>query len=280
MKVQNSFFATTICLFLISFFSSTPVQSQNLYDREHSQQFATFLFQSGQYDLAAREYERITLLNESLHPPKNLFVAYRLANKVDIGLKRVDYFYPGLESLPRDVYLESGKMLLITERFEQYSTITASQTTLSPSEKGVFGNIRSIYDPSFEVDLSSIQMLGIENPNVIQIYQVLEDYGQEKFKSPLVAGLLSGVIPGSGKLYAGDWKNAIFSLLFVGINTYQSYRGFSRNGINSAQGWIFGGIGFGYYVGNIYGATWTAKRKNQQIRDEYKKKMDLYYFSM
>jgi len=259
---------------------ATLSYSQNLYDLERSEQFATFLFQSSQYDLAAREYERIAILNDNKTVSKNLFVSYRLSNQYKMGLNRIEYFFPDYNGLTKEMYLETGKLLLLSNSFNQYTSVTSKQTHLIPAERRLFGNIRAIYDPSYRIDLSDLHNSDFNETSLAYIYEALTAFEKESFKSPPLAGALSAVVPGLGRIYAGDWKNAIFSLLFVGINSYQSYRGFSRNGWSSAQGWIFGGIGLGFYAGNIYGSATAAKRKNQQIRDGYKKKMDLYYFSM
>ncbi len=47
-----------LILVLISLFS----KGQNLYDLEHSRQYANYLFQNQEYELAAKEYDRITFL--------------------------------------------------------------------------------------------------------------------------------------------------------------------------------------------------------------------------
>src|SRR5690606_34905714 len=80
-----------------------------------------------------------------------------------------------------------------------------------------------------------------------------------KRKSPAVAGIMSAVIPGSGRVYARDYKDGLISLLFIGGTAFQSYRRFHDKGIKSVGGWIYGGISFGFYVANIYGSVQSAK---------------------
>jgi hypothetical protein len=84
------------------------------------------------------------------------------------------------------------------------------------------------------------------------------------YRKPWVAASLSAVVPGAGKVYAGQWKDGLFSLLFVAINGYQSYRGFHQKGLQSARGWIFGGLALGFYTGNVYGSAQTVKRYNRK----------------
>lgn len=91
-----------------------------------------------------------------------------------------------------------------------------------------------------------------------------------KRKSPVLAGALSAIFPGAGKVYAGRWKDGIVSFLFVGANAYSAYRGFKNGGINSPYGWIFGSLSAGFYFGNIYGATKAAKGHNASLESKIK----------
>jgi len=80
----------------------------------------------------------------------------------------------------------------------------------------------------------------------------------------LLAGVMSGIIPGSGKFYARDWKNGLISLVFIGVLGYQSYYGFNQKGLESGLGWVYGTLGFGFYIGNVVGSVSSANRYNAQ----------------
>jgi len=94
---------------------------------------------------------------------------------------------------------------------------------------------------------------------------------ESKRKSKTLAGLMSAIVPSSGRFYARDYKDAIFSLVFIGGTAFQSYKRFNKSGINSAGGWIYGGISFGFYLGNIWGSVKAADRYNEK---NYKKVYD------
>ena len=83
------------------------------------------------------------------------------------------------------------------------------------------------------------------------------------------------VIPGLGKVYAGDWKDGVVSALIVGSMGYESYVGFHARGTRSVFGWIFAGLTVGFYGGNIYGSYKSAQRYNlrmdNEIHDEVEK---------
>jgi hypothetical protein len=87
---------------------------------------------------------------------------------------------------------------------------------------------------------------------------------QQKLKKPWLATALSVPVPGLGKVYSGEWKDGIISLLFVGVNAWQAVRRFDKEGTDTFWGWIHGGFALGFYSGNIYGAHKAARRYNQK----------------
>ena len=86
-----------------------------------------------------------------------------------------------------------------------------------------------------------------------------------KNKSPFVAGLMSAVLPGSGKWYAGkkgQGLSSFFTVLVLGLLTHEAY---TNGGIKSV-----GCIGYGsllslFYVGNIWGSVATVKTSNKEF---------------
>jgi|WetSurMetagenome_2_1015567.scaffolds.fasta_scaffold11940_3 hypothetical protein len=87
-----------------------------------------------------------------------------------------------------------------------------------------------------------------------------------KLKSPLTAGFLSTLLPGSGKLYARRGWDGLYSLLIVGSLAWQSYEGYRKDGPVSVRCLLFGGLGAVFYVGNIYGSTIAARNYNESKR--------------
>ena len=102
---------------------------------------------------------------------------------------------------------------------------------------------------------------------------------ETKRKSPALAGIMSAVIPGTGRFYSKDWKDGIVSMFFAGAMGFQAYRGFSKSSIKSTRGWIYGGIGFGFYLGNIYGSVQSAKFYNKKSRQGIKNSIDKLFNS-
>ena len=78
-------------------------------------------------------------------------------------------------------------------------------------------------------------------------------------KSPLLAGTLSALLPGAGKIYAGKPRQGItsfFPIAFLGVQTWEGYR---HKGFDSPRFWVFGSLFSIFYIGNIYGSAITVR---------------------
>jgi|GEM_PF-1076189 len=90
-------------------------------------------------------------------------------------------------------------------------------------------------------------------------------------KSPVVSGVLSTVIPGAGRIYLGRTGEGFFSFLTIGILTYNSYNGFTEDGIRSIYGWVNALPALALYLGNVYGSITGAYIYNEtQVQQIYK----------
>ena len=89
-------------------------------------------------------------------------------------------------------------------------------------------------------------------------------------KSGFVAGLLSAVLPGSGKIYAGKPHEAINGFLPVALNLLQAGEGYYHKQFESPHFYFFSAVGSVFYASNIVGSVRAAKRKNQEFSDRVK----------
>jgi hypothetical protein len=88
-----------------------------------------------------------------------------------------------------------------------------------------------------------------------------------KKKSPLVAGLLSAIVPGTGKIYAGKTYQGIASMLPMAALALLTNESYHKGGPRSAEFYIFGSMLTVFYVGNIWGSVFAVKIN----RDEQEK---------
>jgi hypothetical protein len=88
-------------------------------------------------------------------------------------------------------------------------------------------------------------------------------------RSPFLAGVLSTIVPGAGRLYTGRLGDALTSLFTVTLTGWQAYDGFRRDGLSSVKGWTLGTLSGIFYVGNIYGSVISARVYNRHVADEF-----------
>lgn len=106
---------------------------------------------------------------------------------------------------------------------------------------------------------SNIKELKEEQLNLIQYGQI---HKKNKRKSPFVAGTLSAIIPGLGKVYAGNTAQGLAAFLRVGILgaiTAENYFLKGNREIRDPQTIFFAGLFTAFYIGNIWGSALSVQ---------------------
>lgn len=109
------------------------------------------------------------------------------------------------------------------------------------------------------------QNIALINQQISTLNKICDEQVKHRPKSPVLAGIMSGVVPGSGKIYVGKTGEGIASLITnvgFGLITWENYR---KLGINNFKTIFFGGIFAANYISNIYGTVVSVKI----IEDEY-----------
>jgi tetratricopeptide (TPR) repeat protein len=107
--------------------------------------------------------------------------------------------------------------------------------------------------------------------NVREAITLLNQKGELPQKSPLLAGFMSALIPGSGHIYAGHYGDGITSLFLNGLFIAGTVVAIRQE--NYAVSGIVGVIGLPFYFGNIYGAANAATKWNLAVRMDLQGKM-------
>jgi len=246
-------------------------KSQDLYDLQNSKNFASYLLRTRQYSLAAQEFERIVFMSPSDTTAKlELLKSYRLSNQYSIGLSRIEDLFPGnLFDLPKSFTNEYMKLLLLNKDFPiALNLLNTSKALTLENRKDYQLKVLLLDNKWEEASEFSINNPGINTSQWRQMKSLIREKQKLKYKSPFLAAGFSAIIPGTGKIYTGNWKDGLFSLLFVGTSAWQSYRGFKKNGVESIYGWIFGIFTIGYYGGNVYGSWKAAKNYNSNLNHD------------
>jgi tetratricopeptide (TPR) repeat protein len=125
-----------------------------------------------------------------------------------------------------------------------------------------------------QVNLSSFEewfnKIDIGHSNIIDSYNRLLNISVEmknhRSKSPFVAGLMSGIIPGSGKFYAGK-KGGAISTVGLGLITWENYR---KSGLSSFKTIAFGSVFAVTYIANIYGSVFAVRILETEYKENVK----------
>lgn len=89
-------------------------------------------------------------------------------------------------------------------------------------------------------------------------------------KSPILAAAMSAVIPGAGKIYAGDLRSGISTLLIVGALGAMTAQSALKLGWNDWRTISLSSILGIFYIGNIYGSAITVSIVKNTYQDAQK----------
>lgn len=234
--------------------------------------FALYLFDHELFDFASEEFERLLFKEPgNIEYLEKLIFCYRKSKTKDLFQNRLT----DLEISDKQVFIPYYK-LLITKGFQQEAKqlLASEKFPLEKSELSELNFLTKLTESKW--DQAIVQY---NDEAHLKNYEGLISLIQNRsYKSPVKAALLSGIVPGLGRVYANDIKDAVISFIFVASTAYQSYRRFQKNGISSVGGWIYGGFAAGFYVSNIYGSYVSAKNYNKRINAALHEK-SLYYIN-
>jgi hypothetical protein len=243
---------------------------QNLFNYENSLRFARYLGTTKQYAFAAEEYERLNFLY-----PDDTTVIFELVQTYRFN-HQCAKLRPSFGLLS-----ENGRIYNTPVYTKEYLRFVLDCKVADPD----FFNLVSLLPPEdktfytlgyYWVNQSHDSLFGyykhessLLKPMHRDLFELTQKFESQKYKSPTLALMMSAIIPGSGKAYTKRWSDAVFSFLFVGANSYASYRAFHKKGAKSINGWIFGGLAFSFYSANLYGSAKAARNYNNSLRETY-----------
>ena len=284
-------------LLIFVMFASLASAQVDYYSPENVLQFADFLFEEGDYLRAAGEYQRYlyyarlenTPAEESQTPVPNaqeaihykIALCYRLGGK---PMRAIDTFETLLQKHQQSpfasrAYYQLGVSYFLMEQFSdavQFLQKTLPRITdarLHTEAKQLIGLAYLMQkqwreaDEVFMAVQTSAGAIGTDKAAMYRQYAV--QGANLPNRNPFLAGILSTMLPGAGRLYTGRTGDAIASLIIVGFTGWQAYDGFNRDGITSVKGWAFGTIGGAFYLGNIYGSVISARVYNRTVENEF-----------
>jgi len=230
--------AQIIKLALILFLFFIPVFGNGL-----DGTFASYLEKDGDISDAIVEYERLVVDSSMKYNADSLHL--RIA-KLYIKLRKFGRANEELDKLSKTEYINNlkGISYLLNGDFDRARSIISNDT------------------------LKGISYILQDDLTMANRFIKLDSPPGKKY--PILGAIMSSIIPGSGKFYAGRSFDGIYSFLLVLSPVISSYFSF-RDG-NKTMGYIYGSIGGMLYLGNIYGSYKACEIYNRYQSDMYKRK--------
>ena len=261
-----------VIIFLIPFSVYPQLSSFDFHSRENLKKFADYLFCEGDYLRAIEQYGLLKDHSASDTTDFKMMLGfsklglYKESNKYFNGIDDKSNFYSDayLLSLKNELLIEPK--LIIASNDQSLDSIQLKSfrklTTISMLYEVEFNILRENFISTFDED---------ERNAVASIYDFKVD---PHYKSPALAGILSAIIPGSGKMYVGEWGDGITALLVTSLFAFLAYDNFQAD--HTTRAWIFTGLGAFFYAGNIYGSIASAQIFNAKIEFEFNEGLNLF----
>ena len=274
----------TICSFALC--------QQNYYTPENILLFANHLYKNEDYLRAAGEYQRYLFATRTDDSPDSILFkignCYRLADRTQEALlwyERIKQDYP--------------QSAFYNQMNYQIALLYFMQKDYDESIKHIQQTIPSLSSANFRLQMNQLWGVNLlfqrQWDNAQQYFSAMTLNDQQRIKDSLtvklhnfamqgkklprkskfLAGTLSAMIPGTGKIYAHRTADGLFSLFTIALYTWQAWDGFHKNGTRSIKGWIYGSVGTVFYVGNIYGSVVAAKIYNESVENSFIHKLEL-----
>lgn len=247
--------------FLLTILFSATVVAQNnpLKSDENRKLFADYLYCQQDYLRAAEEYEALSQMNLSDTIFYKIGKSYSIIGNTD---KALNYFssIKSNSSLLKYALLEEARIFYLTDDSNSLNKIVNDFGRPSIELKKI---IIAFYLKSNLLDSVHNDLFKISDNDINTLKNFYERRKNPAYKSETVAGILSALIPGSGKIYTENYVDGITAFILTGIFSYLAYDNFRHS--HQFRAYLFSGLAAGFYLGNVYGSVASAQIFNAKI---------------
>jgi len=228
---------------------------------ENIKKFGDYLFCQGDYLRAVEEYKSVQniLRNDTVNFKMMLCYSnlglYETSNDLYKETSWVSPFHNDIELLKiKNKLLEMPRSIQVFYDVPMDSVFSIGISKLNMTSR-LYGE---------DIRISKSQFLSPfdekENKAAASLYDLKTN---PPYKSPALAGIMSAIIPGTGKMYSGEWADGITSFIVTGLMAFLAYDNFHAG--HNTRGWIFTTLGTFFYGGNVYGSIAAAQIFNAKI---------------
>jgi TM2 domain-containing membrane protein YozV len=246
--------------FLTILFSVTAVAQTNpLKSDENRKLFADYLYCQQDYLRAAEEYESLSKTKLSDTILYKIGKSYSIIGNTD---KALNYFssIQSNSSLLKNAVLEEARIFYITEDSYSLNKIVNDVDTSSIELKKI---LIAFYLKTNLLNNVNNGLFLFNDDDIIRLKIFYERRKNPTYKSEVIAGVLSAIIPGSGKIYTENYGDGITAFILTGIFSYLAYDNFKHS--HQFRAYLFSGLAAGFYLGNIYGSVASAQIFNAKV---------------
>lgn len=281
MICRHAIFLTVLCCIFPAAISVAGNPPPDYYQPENIRKFADYLYAQGDYLRAAGEYQRFLFSQPPLRLRegkrggsdvlRRITESYRLGGQPDRALQF-------LQTQPDSnlVRYELGATYFLIGQYDKsVRFLKESQNLFQAGEyrwkSQILIGMNKLMEKQWEAAIQHLDQLGLSGLSEAvghraSTYKGYAEKGRTlPSKNPLLAGFLSTVLPGSGRVYVGRPNDALLTVFLLGVLGWGAYDGFSENGVSSRKGWTLGTLGGIFYLGNVYGSVVAAQTHNRRV---------------
>ncbi len=244
--------------------------------------FARSLMENGHWEQAIEEFRRFCFFHpeDALVPKASLAigVCYEQAGRLSDAIetyRRVAETYPETPA-GREADYGVGAAFYRAGRFEEARRALDEFVSERPEDPWRWkaryrGAWACLKDHAFVIARDEFTSLASqENPYrspALGMAEGIEEIKDLPYRSPAVAGLLSGFFPGSGHLYTGAVKDGLLAFIVNGALIAGSVEAWTQEVYGVAA--LVSIAALTFYAGNVYGAVNSAHLANQERLDAH-----------
>jgi TM2 domain-containing membrane protein YozV len=243
---------------------------------DNIKRFADYLFCNKDYLRAAIEYERLGDINKRDTIEFKIALSYSYIKDYYTATQKFSGIITS-SSFYNDAKLEELKIKFLINDFTRLrsyfknSFITKVDNYQSEGEK-LFNFSYLFTDDELP---SKDEFLSPFDSNEKEKLSSFYDWKKEPpYKDGTLAGIMSAIIPGSGKIYIGETGDGIVAFLTTTVFAFIAYDNFKAG--HTTRAWIWTGVAAFFYAGNVYGSVAAVQVHNAKITFEFNEGLNVY----
>jgi tetratricopeptide (TPR) repeat protein len=289
-RLMNRLLLLAVMLLLILPIRLYAEETSIVFTEEVQLKLADAFMEEGEYYRAVTEYKKFAILfpgsQKMDYALYRIGLAYYHGDEFEQAARvfaSIGTGYGGSSYVPAALYQE-GVSYWRLDRPDQASVAFDKVVAAAPASE--YARLALLGKSLAEFDLENIPACRRELERFIVSYPgdtktvrvreaiaLLDRHRELPEKSPLIAGVMSAVIPGSGHIYAGHTGDGITAFFLNGLFIAGTITAIHQE--NYAVAGVVGVIGLPFYIGNIYGAANAAKKYTIGVKKDLRGKIAL-----